>query len=382
MRIIIAPDKFKGSMTAGEAARMIAEGVAAVFPQAERLIFPLSDGGEGLLEALVGDQDQAIRALKVHGPLGNPVEARWGYIAARKTAVIETAEASGLGLIPPEERNPAKTSSYGAGELIKAALDAGSKILIVGIGGSATNDGGAGMAAALGVKFYNRRGRPLAGGGAELLKLHTIDTSGLDQRLKTIKTVVACDVDNPLTGPSGASLTYGPQKGATPEMAALLDRALKHYASIIKNELAIDLMNLKGAGAAGGLGGGLVAFLQAELKSGIDLVLDQLDLDRYLQGCSLVITGEGKLDSQTIHGKVPLGLAKRAGKFKVPVLALTGKLEADPAILRREGISASFAIADGPLTAAESMARAPQLIRNKTVELLEFWKSAGCMTDT
>jgi len=376
MRILIAPDKFKNSMSASEAAAMIAAGVKAVYPNAEIIKMPLSDGGEGLVDVLTGSRSSSLQHKIVTGPLGKPVNACWGLIDHGKTAVLEMAEASGLNLVPESQRNPALASTDGTGELIKAALDKGCTKLIIGIGGSATNDGGAGMARALGAVFIDRQGRSLSGGGAELVELERIDISGLDQRLRRVETVVASDVDNPLTGPQGAAYTYAPQKGATPEVVERLDRALKRYSEVVKRDLGYDLEKAKGAGAAGGLGAGLIAFLDAEIQPGVNLVLDQMEFDSVLHNCNLVITGEGKLDQQTVHGKVPVGVARRAREKKIPVLALTGTLEANPLTLHLEGITACFAIADGPLSTEDSIKKGPELLKNKTVQLMRLWKAA------
>jgi len=376
MRILIAPDKFKNSMSASEAAAMIAAGVKAVYPNAEIIKMPLSDGGEGLVDVLTGSRSGSLQHKIVTGPLGKPVNACWGLIDHGKTAVLEMAEASGLNLVPESQRNPALASTDGTGELIKAALDKGCTKLIIGIGGSATNDGGAGMARALGAVFIDRQGRSLSGGGAELVELERIDISGLDQRLRRVETVVASDVDNPLTGPQGAAYTYAPQKGATPEVVERLDRALKRYSEVVKRDLGYDLEKAKGAGAAGGLGAGLIAFLDAKIQPGVNLVLDQMEFDSVLHNCNLVITGEGKLDQQTVHGKVPVGVARRAREKKIPVLALTGTLEANPLTLHLEGITACFAIADGPLSTEDSIKKGPELLKNKTVQLMRLWKAA------
>lgn len=372
--IIIAPDKFKDSMTARQAAESIARGVKAILPDARLTLLPLSDGGEGLVEALAGAAAASIETSEVTGPLGSPVKARWGIIKRGKTAVIEMAAASGLALVPEDKRNPLLTTTYGTGELIKAALDRGCRELIIGIGGSATNDGGAGMAAALGVKFLDKDGKKLGYGGAELSRLVKLDRSGLDPRLQETAIKVAGDVDNPLTGPRGASQVYGPQKGASREMAEQLDGALVNYARVIKKELGINIADVPGAGAAGGLGAGLIAFTGAEIHSGIDLVLDTLGIDRLLPRCRLLFTGEGRLDSQSVHGKVPIGVARRARKHNVPVVALAGSLEGSREEFRSQGITASFAIADGPLSLEESLARGPELIEKLTAELISLWK--------
>ncbi len=376
MKIIVAPDKFKGSMSATEAAELIEAGIKSVIPGVEIYKFPLSDGGEGLVESLAGKPGGTTKTLSVTGPLGKPVDAEMGLIDGGKTGIIEMAAASGLALVPENERDPFITTTYGTGELILAALDRGCEKLIIGIGGSATNDGGAGMARALGAQFLDRDGHPINEGGGELKRLETIDISGLDPRLEKAQVLVACDVDNPLTGPGGASHVYGPQKGASPDMVKQLDRALENYARVIKKDLGLEVKNIPGAGAAGGLGAGLIAFLQAELLSGIDLVLEALKIEEYLPGCSLLITGEGKLDPQSAYGKAPVGIARRAKNYNVPAIALTGQIEGDLETFHREGLTACFAIADGPLSLEESIQRGPELLKTKTAELIRIWNTA------
>lgn len=361
-------------MTAVEAATCIARGIKAVFPLADLTLLPLSDGGEGLVESLVEAAAGSTETVMVTDPLGRSVEARWGIINNGKTAVIEMASASGLTLIPEELRNPAITTTYGTGELIKAALDRKCSELIIGIGGSATNDGGTGMARALGVQFLDKSGQHLKPGGAELIRLDRIDMAGIDSRLKGKDIKVACDVSNPLTGPQGASHTYGPQKGATPDMVKRLEQALINFARIAERDLGLSIDSIPGAGAAGGLGAGLIAFLEAKLHSGINLVLDTLEIDKLLPDCTLLITGEGRLDSQSVYGKVPVGAARRAKSYDVPVLALAGSLDDSLDLFRREGITASFAIADGPLSLEESIARSRQLLEAKTAELMHLCK--------
>ena len=375
MQLIIAPDKFKGSMSAPEAAEQIKKAAANVLPGAKLVLLPLSDGGEGLVDSLAGRNRDNLQTSTVTGPLGKPVEAVWGLTDEGNTSVIEMAAASGLHLIPEAEKNPFFTSTYGTGELIKASLDHGCSRLIIGIGGSATNDGGAGMAQALGAKFYDRFGKELETGGVALEKLEKIDISGLDPRLRQVETLVACDVNNPLTGQSGASHVYGPQKGATPEMVQQLDRALQNYARVIKKDLGLEVNEIPGSGAAGGLGAGLITFLGAELRSGIELVLDALKIDQYLPGTDLLITGEGKLDGQSAHGKAPVGVARRAAKYNVPVIALAGSLEGDLDVFHREGITACFAVADGPLSLEESISRGPELLEIKSAEALRLWRT-------
>lgn len=374
MRIVIAPDKFKGSMSASEAARYIALGINSVLPNSELILLPLSDGGEGLVESLAEIGNISVVTTTVTGPLGQLVKAEWGFNDIEKTAIIEMAAASGLTLVPEAQRDPSVTSTFGTGELIKTALDYGCSNLIIGIGGSATNDGGAGMAQALGAEFFDHSGEPLKGCGAELIRLSHIDMSGLDPRLQQVSVKVASDVNNPLTGPKGASYTYGPQKGATPEMVKMLDRALENYRRVIKKTIGKDIGDIPGSGAAGGLGAGLIAFLNAEICPGIELVLDTLDVDRFLVHCSLLVTGEGKLDAQSASGKAPVGVARRAQKFNVPVIALAGIIEGGLEIFHKQGITACFAIADGPLSIEESISRGPHLIEKKAAELTRIFK--------
>ncbi len=376
MKFIVAPDKFKGSMKASEAALQIEKGLLQVLPRAEIHKFPLSDGGEGLVEALSSKPGSSLITASVTGPAGQPVKAALGLIDEGKTGVIEMAAASGLALLRDEEKDPRLTTTRGTGELILTALDRGCKKLIIGIGGSATNDGGAGMARALGAKFFDNAGKCLREGGAALQGLERIDTSELDPRLKQAEVLVACDVDNPLTGPQGASHIYGPQKGATDKTAEELDRALKKYARVLEKDLGAAVENVPGAGAAGGLGAGLIAFLEARLISGIELVLEALEIEKYLPGCSLLITGEGKLDAQSTYGKAPIGVARKAKAYQVPVIALSGQLEGELALFHQEGILACFAIADGPLTLKESMGKGPYLLQTKTTELLRLWNAA------
>ena len=375
MKIIIAPDKFKGSLTAVEAAQAIARGIRGILPDIELKLFPLSDGGEGLVETLAGAADGSILSTTVSGPLGQKVEARWALINNEQTAVIEMAAASGLSLVPPESKNPGVTSTYGTGELIMAALDKGCSEIIIGIGGSATNDGGAGMACALGAKLLDKDGRPLGPGGLELLKLDRIDITNLDRRIKDVTCKVACDVDNPLTGQHGASYVYGPQKGAKTELVKELDRSLAHYASILKKDLGIDVDQVPGAGAAGGLGAGLIAFMGAELHSGIDLVLDTLKIEHEMDKAGLIITGEGRLDKQSLRGKVPMGIARRAKKYDIPVIVLAGSVEVDNDELYRAGITAAFSITDAPMKLEEAVSRGAELIEKKAEALFYFYRA-------
>jgi glycerate kinase len=366
MRIVIAPNAFKGSLTAFEAAEAIAEGVRAAAPDADILLVPIADGGDGTVDALVAATGGERRTLRVRGPLGDPVDADYGLIAGGSTAVIEMAKAAGLALVPPGKRDPQITTTYGVGELLQHACDAGARHFIVGIGGSATNDGGAGMAQALGYHLLDENGHELAPGGLALKGLARIHVGGVHANWKEAQVDVACDVTNPLTGPSGASAVYGPQKGATPEMVAELDAALQHFAEVIRRDLGVDVEPLPGAGAAGGLGAGLVAFTGARLEPGAEMVMEALRLDERIAGAQLVITGEGRLDSQTARfGKGPAAVAKHARRAAIPVLALGGSI-ADEAELRLlfDGLEATVL---EPCTLDDAIAQArPLLVRAAT----------------
>ena len=342
MKIVVAPDSFKESLSAMEVAQAIEKGFRAVFPDAQIEKIPMADGGEGTVQSLVDATGGKIITKEVTGPLGEKVTAFFGVLGDGKTAVIEMAAASGLHLVPMEKRNPLLTTTRGTGELILAALDEGVDHLIIGIGGSATNDGGSGMAQALGARLLDKDRNEIAPGGGSLDKLANIDISELDARLQNVKVEVACDVDNPLIGQDGASHVFGPQKGATPEMVEQLDQNLAHYATILARDLGKDVAHIPGAGAAGGLGAGLLAFLDAELKSGIDIVIAATDLEEKIKDADLVITGEGKIDSQTIHGKTPIGVAKAAKKFNIPVIAICGSIADDADVVHDHGIDVLF----------------------------------------
>lgn len=342
MKIVVAPDSFKESLSAMEVAQAIEKGFRAVFPDAQFEKIPMADGGEGTVQSLVDATGGKIITKEVTGPLGEKVTAFFGVLGDGKTAVIEMAAASGLHLVPVEKRNPLLTTTRGTGELILAALDEGVDHLIIGIGGSATNDGGSGMAQALGARLLDKDRNEIAPGGGSLDKLANIDISELDARLQNVKIEVACDVDNPLIGQDGASHVFGPQKGATPEMVEQLDQNLAHYATILARDLGKDVAHIPGAGAAGGLGAGLLAFLDAELKSGIDIVIAATDLEEKIKDADLVITGEGKIDSQTIHGKTPIGVAKAAKKFNIPVIAICGSIADDADVVHDHGIDVLF----------------------------------------
>ena len=344
MKIIIAPDSYKESLTAMEVATAIEAGFRQVMPTAEYIKLPMADGGEGTVQSLVDASNGTIIEHQVTGPLGEQVPAFFGLMGDGKTAVIEMAAASGLHLVSPNLRNPMLTTSYGTGELILAALDHGVDHIIVGIGGSATNDGGIGMAQALGVQLLDNKGQALGFGGQALAQLATIDISHIDPRLAHIKLEVACDVDNPLCGKKGASHIFGPQKGATPAMVAELDQHLAHYAAIIKRDLAIDVKDMAGAGAAGGMGAALLGLFNAQLRSGIEIVIDAVHLGDIIKDADLVITGEGRIDSQTIHGKTPIGVARTAKKYHKPVIGISGCLSQDCGVVYDHGIDAVFSV--------------------------------------
>ena len=372
MKIVIAPQGFKGNLTALEVARAIEEGVKRIVPDAETVLKPMADGGEGTVQALVDATGGELIITEVTGPLEERVNAHWGILSDRTTAVIEMASASGLPLVPPEKRNPFITTTYGTGELIRAALDRGCRKLIIGIGGSATNDGGVGMAQALGARLLDADNKELPFGGAALARLERIDISGMDPRLADFEVTLASDVNNPLCGHRGASAIYGPQKGATPEMVKQLDAALSHYADVIKKDLDIDLREVPGAGAAGGLGLGLMVFLKAKAVPGIDVVIRATNLVADLKGAEIVFTAEGRIDCQSAMGKVPTGVALAAKKFGATVIALAGEVADDCRVVFDQGIDAVLSIAPGPITLDQSMAEAEKLLANAAECAMRF----------
>jgi len=323
--IVLAPDSYKESLTAAEVCVAMEAGLRVAFPDAEFVHVPMADGGEGTLASLVDARGGSIERVRVTGPLGRPVDADLGLLPG-DVGVVEMASASGLALVPPAERDPRVTTTRGTGELVRAALDRGVRSLILAIGGSATNDAGAGLAQALGVRLLDADGRDLPDGGAALARLDRIDVSDADPRLASLTIRVACDVDNPLCGPVGASAVYGPQKGATPAMVAELDAALAHFADVVRRDLGRDIADVPGAGAAGGLGGGLLAFTDAELRRGVRIVIDETRLADAVARADLVVTGEGRVDGQTRHGKAPFGVAEVARAAGVPVVAVAGCL--------------------------------------------------------
>jgi glycerate kinase len=361
-QIAIAPNAFKGTLTAAQAAQCLERGLKKALPGASFVTVPVADGGEGTALAVVKATGGRWVRCSVADPLGRRIKAQFGLSGDGRLAIVEMASASGLVLLRPQERNPLLTTTRGTGELVRAALDRQVTRLLIGIGGSATNDGGMGMARALGVRFLDARGRELPEGGGSLGRLARIDTSRLDPRLQEVKVEVACDVTNPLFGPRGAARVYGPQKGATPAMVKQLDGGLRRLAAIIQRDLGTGVARLPGAGAAGGLGAGLVAFLKGQMRPGVDIVMDAVDLTGKLAGCDLVITGEGCLDGQTIFGKAPAGVAKVAKQLGLPVIAICGSLGAGAAKAPEAGIDACFSALEGPIPESELAQRAAGML--------------------
>jgi len=372
MNILVAPQEFKGSISALAAAEAAKTGILRVFPQAKVVLCPVADGGDGTLETLVEVSGGEVRTCSVQNPIGETIEAEWGAMGDGVTAVIEMARTSGLALLSLEERDPLNASTYGLGQAISEALDEGFRKFIVGIGGSATNDAGAGMAQALGANLMDGRGNAINFGGAALSNLQTVDISNMDSRIKDSKFLVACDVSNPLTGTEGASAIYGPQKGATPEMVRSLDDALSNFATVVKKDLKKDISEISGAGAAGGLGAGMMAFMGAELKAGVDIVLDTVNLRDKLSSVDLVITGEGGMDFQTIYNKAPIGVARIASEHNIPTIAIAGLLGSNFKIVHEHGIRAATSIVNGPITLEEASDRAFELISDSVEESLRF----------
>ncbi len=374
-KILIAPDSFKGNLTALEVAENIERGILSIISDVEVVKVPMADGGEGTVQSLVDATKGRFIYKEVTGPIGEPVRAQFGILGDGRRAVIEMATASGLPLVPYDKRDPSKTTTYGTGELIKAALDEEVEELIIGIGGSATNDAGVGMAQALGVKFLDDNGDEVGAGGGELAKIESIDMSGLDSRIEEIDIKVACDVTNPLYGPEGASCIYASQKGADLEMVKELDNNLYHFAMIVNRELNKDIQNIPGAGAAGGLGAGLVAFLGAQLKAGIEIVLEANRFTEKLEGVDLVITGEGQLDSQTINGKTPIGVARAAKEYDIPVIAIAGNIDDDVDKVLKDEIDAVFSTNQRLVSLEEAINKAPiwlQMISRQIIKVCGF----------
>ncbi len=375
MKILLAPNAFKGSLSANKACEAMAEGILEEFPDVEIVKLPFSDGGDNLVDVLVEILGGEYIEKEVSDPLFRKIKAVFCYVPEMELAAVEMAKASGLALLNEKERNPLYTTTYGTGELISACLDLGVKKILVGIGGSATNDGGIGMASALGVKFLNHKNEPIAPIGKELINIKKIDISSLDPRIKKVEIEVICDVDNPLLGENGASKIYGPQKGASPEDVKLLEKGLKNLAEVIGKDLNKKVADLPGAGAAGGLGAGLFAFLGAKLKPGIEIMTKLVGIEEKIKGCGLVITAEGKLDHQVFFNKGPAGVALCAKKYNIPCIALAGIIEEnlDRNRLKEIGIVASTSIVPGPVPLEESMKKAYQYLKNTTKDILNIF---------
>lgn len=376
MKIVIAPDSFKDSLSAEGVAAAIASGIAAVLPDAELVCCPMADGGEGTMEAIVAACHGEQRSLSVRGPLGEAVTAQWGWLGDSRTAIIEMAQASGLQLLTLEQRDACRTSTFGTGQLIGAALDAGAQRIILAIGGSATNDAGSGMLRALGLRTFDAQGAAVEEGGLALSQVARVDASGLDPRLSGVRLEVAADVDNPLCGSNGASAIFGPQKGASPEQVELLDHALGHFADHCAQVLGRDVRDFSGCGAAGGMGFAARAFLDAQFRPGIEVVAELAGLDAAVQGADLVITGEGRFDAQTLRGKTPFGVARVARRQGVPVVVIAGTLGEGYQALYAHGIAAAFAATSGPMTLQQACANAATLLAERAGDVIRLWNSS------
>ncbi|PBJ20573.1 Glycerate 2-kinase [Pseudomonas sp. ACN8] len=376
MKIVIAPDSFKDSLSAQGVADAIALGLAQVWPDAQLIKCPMADGGEGTVESILAACDGELRRNEVRGPLGATVSAAWGWLPDSHTAIIEMAEASGLQLVPVAQRDACISSTFGTGQLIRAALDAGAQRVILAIGGSATNDGGAGAMQALGVKLLDAQGQTLSPGGLALAQLARVDLSDIDPRLAQVRFDIAADVNNPLCGPHGASAIFGPQKGASPAQVEPLDRALGHFADHCASTLNNDVRDEPGSGAAGGLGFAAKAFLGAQFKAGVEVVGELVGLAGAVAGADLVITGEGRFDAQTLRGKTPFGVARVASQQGVPVIVIAGTLGDGYQALYEHGIDAAFALASGPMTLEQACAEAPRLLRERATDIARVWRMA------
>ena len=375
MKIVIAPDSFKESLSAPQVAEAIARGIKHAAPEAHIICVPMADGGEGTVNALLAATQGEERVHRVSNALGHPIDAAWGWLD-NQTAVIEMAAAAGLEHISPTSRDPMKATSAGVGELIRHALDAGAKHIVLGLGGSATNDAGAGMLQALGLRLLNQSGNEIEPGGAALAKLASIDDSQFDTRLREVTVTIASDVNNPLCGVKGASAIFGPQKGASPEQIIQLDAALGHFADICATKLGHDKRNEPGSGAAGGLGFAAHAWMQARFRPGIEVVAGIGGLANAVQGASLVITGEGRMDAQTLLGKTPMGVATIAKQAGVPVIAIAGSLGSGYQGLYGAGIQAAFSLTSGPMTLQQACENASSLLEDRAQDIIRLWLAA------
>ena len=373
MKILIAPDSFKGSNSSIEVASHIEIGIRRVFPEAETVKIPIADGGEGTVEALVFGGGGAFHTAEVTGPMGKPVTATYGVLPGG-TGVIEIAAASGLPLVAEDERNPMLTTTFGVGELILEVLNRGCTNIVIGLGGSATNDGGVGMAQALGVSFKDKNGVELELGASGIAELATVDVSAMNPKVAKASIVIASDVNSPLCGPSGASAIFGPQKGADEDMVIELDSALGHLANTVKAQLGVDMADISGAGAAGGLGYGLMAFCGAKMKTGIETIMDSVEINRHLSFCDLVITGEGRIDGQSVFGKVPVGVAKRAKKYGLPVLAITGGIGSGAEAVYEHGVDSIISIVSEPMTLGKAISKSEALLEETAERAMRLLK--------
>ncbi|MFR1707307.1 MAG: glycerate kinase [Clostridium sp.] len=373
MKIVISIDSLKGSLTSIEAANAIKDGILNVDSNSEIKIMPLADGGEGTVDALVEGMNGESEIVSVTGPVVEKVNAKYGILKETNTAIIEMAQASGFALVPPNLRNPLKTTTYGVGEIIKSAIEKGCRNFIVGIGGSATNDAGVGMLQALGYEFYDEDDKLVGFGGQVLNKIKRINSSNRLKELENCTFKIACDVTNPLYGKNGAAYIYGPQKGATPEMVEELDMGLRNFAQVVEKEMKMDIANVEGAGAAGGLGFAFLGFLNSKLESGIKIILEEIKLEEALKGADLVITGEGRLDNQTAMGKAPIGVTKLAKKHGVKVIALAGCTTDDATKCNEEGIDAYFSIINTAMTIEEAVNR-ETAIKNMTSTMTQVFR--------
>ncbi len=376
MKIIIAPDSFKDSLSAERVAQAIADGLVQVWPDAQLVQCPMADGGEGTVAAVLAACNGQLRSQTVRGPLGAAVQAHWGWLADSHTAIIEMAEASGLQLVAPGQRDACSSSTYGTGELIRAALDLGARRIILAIGGSATNDGGAGAMQALGVQLFDAQDQPLAPGGLALAGLARISLENLDSRLAQVRFEIAADVNNPLCGAHGASAIFGPQKGATPEQVHQLDAALGHFADHCARVLPGDVRDEPGSGAAGGLGFAAKAFLSAQFRAGVEVVAELVGLDAAVRGADLVITGEGRFDAQTLRGKTPFGVARIARHHQVPVIVIAGTLGEGYEQMYAHGVDAAFALPSAPMSLEQACSEAPRLLRERAADIARLWRTA------
>ncbi|NBF03930.1 glycerate kinase [Pseudomonas sp. Fl5BN2] len=378
MKIIIAPDSFKDSLSAADVAQAIALGLADVWPDAQVQQCPMADGGEGTVASILAACEGQLRSTRVQGPLGAAVEAHWGWLPQSHTAIIEMAEASGLQLLPLGQRDACNSSTFGTGELIQAALDAGAQRIILAIGGSATNDGGAGALQALGLKLLDPKGQALPRGGLALANLAGIELDSLDPRLAQVRFEIAADVNNPLCGDHGASAIFGPQKGASPQHVQQLDQALGHFADLCAQVLPRDVRNEPGSGAAGGLGFAAKAFLGAQFRPGVEVVAELVGLEQAVRGADLLITGEGRFDAQTLRGKTPFGVARIAREQGVPVIVIAGTLGEGYQQMYQHGVDAAFALTSGPMTLEQACREAPRLLRERAADIARVWRLASC----